>query len=897
MKRLLLFVGTIILIMAFSITTEAKKRVLIECFTGTGCPYCGAAKPVAETIRNAYPGDVFVVDVHCGSGDPFNITEGLQLAGAFGIQGIPSSLIDRTVFIVNDDPMILFHPDFWEAVTPVALQQEEKLEVKMYYQINESTRELTATVEAEFLTSINSTAELCFNVYIVENNLVAYQAGQSSNYNHKQVLRKMLGGPFGTNGIIPSSVKAGDIYSHTYNFDLDASWKIEDLEFYGCVNELSEDVYNVKILNVIKGVESQPYSELTSTGAEISVQSTGETFSKIFTLKNITNEQVTFRINDEMSERTPSDWTSNIIVPESKIVSKSDKTQATELKLDPNETIDITLELIPGATIGIGDLNIEVLNRYDLGGQKSRAKITVVSKEVENLQVADYKDDSYSIKSQMTSSGLNNAVDITGEEFDEVGTMLTNLNTLVWNCGDAGEISPSEGSAISSAITDGASVMLMGGKMGTTIDDNASSLLNYIGIQYNGLCRQGISSQGNVTFVGYDDDPITDGMSLSGTIHYFTSAIEATGATTYPILKHRNTDTVLAARAVIGDARVVYLGTNPFYITNSYDRNNLIDKCLKWLVSTGPSISCADELEFDDTEAGMTSEQILTIENTGKSDLIVTDVEIEYDYQVNFSVVGDKNFTIPAEGSYDLTVKFKPSYAIDYNSWLKIYSNADNAAVRQVNLSGAGTEASAGPVVSLSVQELNFNDVDVESSMDLSFNIANTGNETLNVTNITVPAAYASIFIIEPTSFTVEPDEEQTVTVTFQPDRIGTFETNATIVSNNKNGAVQVALNANAIVGVDEFERKNSLMSINAGPNPFDANTNIHFTLNGDLAREVNIITIDATGRTIKEFANRSFNPGTYKFELNSTGLASGTYYIIAKTKNSSVRIPVVLTK
>ncbi|MFC2131671.1 choice-of-anchor D domain-containing protein, partial [Bacteroidota bacterium] len=845
-----------------------------------------------------YEGDVIGVEFHTRSDDPFTIPETGQISAVFNDGYVPRGFANRNLFNVGGEYKFALAPNQWDGVCAQMVLAEPVVEVNLFYAVNQSTRKLSATVEAEFLQDFEVDGEIRCNVYILENNLPYQQAGTSGLFNHMHVCRKVIGGVWGTAGVIPNSVKAGDVYSHSYEFDLDPSWKIDDLDFIGVVQEYNSQYSDLrKIINCNHGSEGAPSSELATTGPEMSVKPFGEPFSKVFTLKNVSGGTMTFEINEEISERTPADWTWEVILPEAKISNKSDKTQAVEIELIANQTVDITVNLTPGTTIGAGDISIEVRNKYNPGGLKSKGSMTAFSQEIENLQITDYAKDQYSIHSQMTSAGINDVIDISGGEFDEAGTMLTNLSTVVWNCGDGGEISSSEGSAISSAISDGVNVLIMGGKMVTTINTNAQSLLNYLGVQYLGLCRQGSSTQGGVNYVGYEDDPITDGLDMAGTIYYFTAALRVTGANTNPILKHRNTDTVVATRSIIGDSRAIFIGTNPFYITSSYERDNFFSKCFAWLSGAGPSIECLDELEFDDTEVGAISEMTLTIENKGKTDLEVTEVEVDYEYQMNFMVKGDGSFTVPAEGTYDLVLQFKPGYAIDYDSWIKINSDAENDPVKTVTVSGKGIEAAPGPVISLSVEELDFVDVDVEGSGSQTFDIENTGDESLDVTNITVPGAYAGVFIIDPTSFSVEQDATETVTVTFQPTEVGTFETNLTIVSNNKDGPVQVALSANAIVDVDDANVAASPFSLQAGPNPFAGSTNIIFTLNGDLSREVEIIALDASGRTVKKISNKSYSPGSYEIDFDASGLSSGTYYIVAKTKDYSTQLQLVLVK
>jgi len=887
-----------------AIFSAPKKRFLVEEHTGAWCPPCGSVgKPTMEALIEKYPDEVIAVELHnasTGRVDPMAISEQQTVAGALGLTGFPYGSIDRMMFNDGQKNVFFIYPTSWDGVIAQLIPTTQPVvEVKLFYSINTSTRELSATIEANFLQAVApaQNGELRFNVYVLEDNIIYSQAGNSSNFSHQNVCRTMLGGAWGTAGLIPNSVSSGQTYSHTYKYTLNQAWNIDNLKFVGIVQEYHSTYADVKkILNSVRGTQGAPSSELTSTGPTISVKATGTPFSKVFSLKNVSGERTTYRINEEVSARTPSNWTAKLITTNG-IVTKSEKTQAAEITVDAGATVDFTLELTPGATLGIGDASIEVFNKYDPTGQRSSGKITAVSAEIQYCQINDYQESQYSLLSQMSSAGLTNPVELSNSEFEDVGSSLNNLSILVWNCGEKGSLTSSEATRINSAINDGINVFMVGAILANSTDASVKSMLNYAGVQFLKQAFQG-AGDGKINIIGYQDDPISNGFDQSCTlINYLAPALKAVGPTAAPFLRFKNVDTVVAIRSTINETKVIVMGLNPFAITNSYERNNLVNKCIQWLQGVGPAISCVEDFGFTSTESGQTSEKTLTIENKGKSPLTVTDVEVEYEFSTNFMVKGSKNFTIPANQTYDLVLQFKPSYAIQYDSWIRIYSNAENAPIKQVNLTGTGKQASAGPVISLSVSNLSFTDVGVGTSDSKTFRINNTGNQDLTVTNINVPGAYTPLFSIDPTAFTVAAGANQTVTVTFNPTDVLSLETNLTITSNNKGGTVQMPITANAIVGVEDGSTVSDLLKLNAVPNPMTVNSKIEFTLNGNMAQQVEIVVLDASGRTVKTISNKSFEPGTYTFDLNSSDISSGTYYVIAKSNGYSTQLPLVVVK
>lgn len=72
-------------------------------------------------------------------------------------------------------------------------------------------------------------------------------------------------------------------------------------------------------------------------------------------------------------------------------------------------------------------------------------------------------------------------------------------------------------------------------------------------------------------------------------------------------------------------------------------------------------------------------------------------------------------------------------------------------------------------------------------------------------------------------------------------------------------------------------------------PNPFNPVTNIKF----DIAKTgiVKLVVYDITGRQVAELHNGDLAPGSYKYDFDATGLASGIYfYKLEASKFTSIK-------
>ncbi|MCY3870632.1 MAG: choice-of-anchor D domain-containing protein, partial [Gemmatimonadetes bacterium] len=96
------------------------------------------------------------------------------------------------------------------------------------------------------------------------------------------------------------------------------------------------------------------------------------------------------------------------------------------------------------------------------------------------------------------------------------------------------------------------------------------------------------------------------------------------------------------------------------------------------------------------------------------------------------------------------------------------------------------------PVPAISVQQtaVDFGTIDAGQPDQQTITIQNTGTAPLDITGIKVDGDVAGL-TFEPSTFTVEPGDSQTITVTFPGSTVGTFSGNITISSNDPDRATQ----------------------------------------------------------------------------------------------------------
>jgi len=246
---------------------SVSRTILFEEFTGTWCGWCPGGHVILKNIlkNNA---NIIPVVIHGGRGtEPMRTYYGDHLIEDMLIW-FPTACIDRFTFPGNHVTQLA--NSNWVEKLHDRQQYPPKAKVSLEKSYESSTREISLTVNVEFLTSIKGAFR--FNAYIVEDNVSGGDLYDQSNefnnnpdypdlynkgnpikgYIHQHVLRGMLGGPYGLNPegelAIPEQVSSGQVYSYTFSDTLHENYKPEDINLVGYVLHF-EDYHDSDVLN------------------------------------------------------------------------------------------------------------------------------------------------------------------------------------------------------------------------------------------------------------------------------------------------------------------------------------------------------------------------------------------------------------------------------------------------------------------------------------------------------------------------------------------------------------------------------------------------------------------------------------------------------------------------
>jgi PKD repeat protein/glutamine cyclotransferase len=185
-------------------------------------------------------------------------------------------------------------------------------------------------------------------------------------------------------------------------------------------------------------------------------------------------------------------------------------------------------------------------------------------------------------------------------------------------------------------------------------------------------------------------------------------------------------------------------------------------------------------IDFGPVLENETSQEIITITNTGHADLVISEISSNH---ANF-ISNITSTTIGYNESQNIIISFTPSSLGQVVGNLTILSNASNTPASLIALNGIGIENV--PYIEVSHTSLGFGDVYTIVPESQEVAISNVGPAPLEITNIISDNQY---FIVDDNQAgaIINTNEELLVNVTFEPFAVQQYSGNITIISNADN--------------------------------------------------------------------------------------------------------------
>lgn len=228
-----------------------------------------------------------------------------------------------------------------------------------------------------------------------------------------------------------------------------------------------------------------------------------------------------------------------------------------------------------------------------------------------------------------------------------------------------------------------------------------------------------------------------------------------------------------------------------------------------------------DSLDFGLVTVNETTEQSLTLINSGNATLKVTGISSDNSsFFIDGAPTAENPLFIEAESSEDINISFSPSQGGEtvFTGTLAISSDrTDSSDPLTVKVRGTGVDQPT-PNVQLSTRQLDFGELKLGESDTQTFQITNGGNADLNVSDIFTNDADFVVLSPSNTTFLLQPAQSRDVVVQFEPTDVRVYTNRLSITSNI--ATEQLDLLGSGVTlstGVDSAETVNQDVVVSSG--------------------------------------------------------------------------------
>jgi hypothetical protein len=218
-----------------------------------------------------------------------------------------------------------------------------------------------------------------------------------------------------------------------------------------------------------------------------------------------------------------------------------------------------------------------------------------------------------------------------------------------------------------------------------------------------------------------------------------------------------------------------------------------------------------------------------------------------------------------------------------------------------VTLLGESVGEISGASIKTNKQAIDFQDVTVPYSKNLTLTVYNNGTEKLDISKIEIENDIDTVFKIisggDISSIDVAGSED--IVISFIPkagkEYSGTLRINSNAANNS---SLTVSLLGKGIGNsVSEASTNNGLLSIKVVPNPINENSVVSYNVNGGINQVLDLYIIDNNGSKIVNILSDNVQPGNYNVPLNINKLASGRYMLVGVINGETISVPIVVAK
>lgn len=563
MKKNLYLIFSIILLTYYcGKAQEAKKYVLFEHYTNTGCGPCATQNPVFKQFYDANTDRAHHIAFHPwwpSSADPmykYNIAENTSMTQYYGVDGVPAMFANGTSIgsPVNANVGVLDAA----GTSPIKIKVSQ----------NKESDSMNVSVKIITKSSID-TGNFILRVAIIEK-LVLFSGAPNGEKEFPNVFRKFI-----ENNLPVSFKQTGEEQVFTYKFAIDKTNWIED-QIYTLAYVVN--TANKQILN-----SSTPYDSDLEILSSNTLKGNAEALSYEFFVDNYSdkNEIFNFVVNGEY----PPEWSYQIIKSDS--VFKPGRSKF-DVVVNSNgvggvgrfnvilTSTDSTAIVLKSGFTAINNVKTLVLTR----SQPSPTSVDITTPYMNGLKFAASKDFGYLNYDEFIKANDLNLLENTKDIFCSVGWFFPAFNDEVVN-------------RLQDFLDKGGNLMVTGQDVAwDVLSGDASSngtqlqkdfMTNYLKTKF---INDGSTASTSFTITKTDplfgNVPNSNINKIYGATYLYPEQIEPLDSTGHIFLRYKNNNASGAYWLQDKNYKVVYMGIGPEQITTVEVANAIIKTTKDW---------------------------------------------------------------------------------------------------------------------------------------------------------------------------------------------------------------------------------------------------------------------------------------------------------------------------
>lgn len=402
--------------------------------------------------------------------------------------------------------------------------------------------------------------------------------------------------------------------------------------------------------------------------------------------------------------------------------------------------------------------------------------------------------------------------------------------------------------------------------------------------------------------------------------YLFFDAFKTRDKDKYPPVDHfiRNNnairnDTLVGIRTEIGQARICFWSMGFEAFAGDVPRAMQLARAMYWLKGNiAPDGAAYDVdplvLEFGEIKPDSSTEIDLTLESTGKLDLVIEEIELWDNPDNVYEIVSGKITspkTLKKGETHTVRIRFSPKDKISYHGQLSIKTNALYMDYRYIDLWGYGGGIEAkGPIISTNFgQKIDFGKVKKGQSKIDTLIIKNIGDQELVISEFNIDTTYLDFqrFDFAQTlsrPIYIQAGDSVQIKVRFSAATLEerVYKGRIHIVSNSKvNNDFYIELEGEIEPIGEVAEPINPDFDFTILPNISDGNFRIQLKGNFNI-NQIEIGLYNTIGKKIASLWNGAItgNRSEMNFTLN---LPASVYFVAVRTGTKFLMKPLVLIK